>query len=301
MQGVASVSIILRTFNRAHILARAIDSVLAQSYPHWELLVIDNFSSDNTHELISTYQDKRIKFLQFANHGIIAKSINFALLHASFDLIAILDSDDWWHSDKLLLSVPPFETGSDLVYHGCIQQRISSTNRISFSRISRRKLSAPVFHDLLINGNPIINSSVVLRKSFLISLSGFNDSSQVLGAEDFDTWLRLSLLTNRFTYIPHLLVNYSWGNDNLSNHSLSLRHTNYIINKYFTNRFLPPPSWACYKLATSFLIQHRPLLSLRYFILLLFSSFYSWYSFISLPRYLVHYSYYLLKTFLSAL
>ena len=76
----------------AHILARAIDSVLAQSYPHWELLVIDNFSSDNTHELISTYQDKRIKFLQFANHGIIAKSINFALLHASFDLIAILDS-----------------------------------------------------------------------------------------------------------------------------------------------------------------------------------------------------------------
>ena len=55
---MAFVSIILRTYNRAHLLSRAIDSVLGQSYPHWELLVIDNFSTDDTHSLVSSYQDE---------------------------------------------------------------------------------------------------------------------------------------------------------------------------------------------------------------------------------------------------
>ena len=301
MSFVVSVSIILRTFNRAHILSRAIDSVVAQSYPHWELLIIDNFSSDSTIDLITRYKDTRIKFFQFANHGIIAKSINYALCHASHDLIAILDSDDWWHSDKLLFSIPAFESGSDLVYHGCIQQRISPSKHISLSSFPRRKLVAPVFHDLLFNGNPIINSSVVFRKSLLLSISGFNESSEILGAEDFDAWLSLSLHTDRFTYIPHLLVFYSWGDDNLSNHSLSLRHTNYIINKYFSNRVLPPPSWACYKLASSYLFLHKPILSFYYFTLMIFSSLYTLHSLLSLPRYIVHYLFNLLKILLSLL
>ena len=232
--------------------------------------------------------DKRIKYFKFANNGIIAKSINFALPLASYDYIAILDSDDWWHPDKLLLSVPPLEAGSDLVYHGCIQQRVSSS-KISYSRFPRRKLISPVYRDLLYNGNPIINSSVVLRKSLLLSVSGFSESPDILGAEDFDTWLNLSHYTDSFTYIPHLLVYYSWGQDNLSNHSVSLRHTKYIVKKYFPDRILPPPSWCCYKLATSYLYEHKPILSLKYFILMFASSFYSPFSLLSLPRYFVHY------------
>ncbi len=286
-----SVSVILRTFNRAHILSRAIDSVVAQSYTHWELLVIDNFSSDNTLTLISKYTDKRIKFFQFANNGIIAKSINFALPLASFDYIAILDSDDWWHPDKLTLSVQALDSGSDFVYHGCILHRPNSSQYFSNTRIQRRALRSPVYHDLLINGNPIINSSVVLRKQLLLSTSGFNESTDIVGAEDFDTWLNISLLTDRFTRLPHPLVFYSWGNYNLSNQSLSLKHTKYILKKRLSSSVLPPPSWACFKLATSYLYHHRPFISIYFFLLMFLSSFYSFFSFLSLPRYIAHYFY----------
>ena len=94
-------SVILPTYNRANTIKRAIDSVLGQTISNWELIIVDNFSSDNTSDIVMGYSDARIKLIHFRNNGVIAASRNKGIEHALGEFIAFLDSDDWWHKDKL--------------------------------------------------------------------------------------------------------------------------------------------------------------------------------------------------------
>ena len=95
-----AVSIILPTFNRAALLPRAINSVLAQSFTDWELLIWDDGSTDNTGAVVQAYKDARIRYYSAVNHGA-ALARNRALEKCSADLIAFLDSDDEWLPQKL--------------------------------------------------------------------------------------------------------------------------------------------------------------------------------------------------------
>jgi len=103
------VSIILPTFNRASTLREAIESVLAQSYKSWELIVVDNHSIDSTDEILKNVERPQIKVLKIHNQGNISASRNQGILSSVGELIAFLDSDDWWESDKLERQVPLFE------------------------------------------------------------------------------------------------------------------------------------------------------------------------------------------------
>ena len=99
------VSIVLPTYNRGYCLARAINSVLIQTYENWELLIVDNNSSDETNELLREYVDLRIKVHHLNNEGIIARARNFGLSSSRGDWVAFLDSDDWWEREKLETAV----------------------------------------------------------------------------------------------------------------------------------------------------------------------------------------------------
>ena len=111
------VSVVIPTYNRAHDLARAVDSVLKQTYPHWEALVIDNHSTDSTSEVVHQFNDKRIRYFEIANNGVIAASRNLGIHHSRGDFIAFLDSDDLWKNDKLGKSIFWLNSGFDVVYH----------------------------------------------------------------------------------------------------------------------------------------------------------------------------------------
>ena len=96
------VSIILPTYNRASsFLKEAIDSVINQSYMNWELIVIDNNSTDNTIDLVESYKSNKIFIYQINNNGVIAKSRNLGIEKSSGDYVAFLDSDDFWYKNKL--------------------------------------------------------------------------------------------------------------------------------------------------------------------------------------------------------
>lgn len=94
------VSIIMPAYNSANYIKDSIESVLRQSYPYWELLVIDDGSSDNTAEIVKAYNDKRIVYLHQPNQGV-AAARNYGLAEAKGRFIAFLDSDDIWLSEKL--------------------------------------------------------------------------------------------------------------------------------------------------------------------------------------------------------
>ena len=96
------VSIIMPSYNTAKFISDSINSVLSQTYSNWELIIVDDCSSDNTDEIVSPFlSDKRIKYLKNEKNSGAAVSRNYALREAKGKWIAFLDSDDLWEKDKL--------------------------------------------------------------------------------------------------------------------------------------------------------------------------------------------------------
>ena len=112
------VSVVIPTYNHAKLLKKALDSVMAQTFEDWEAIVVNNFSADNTIEVVNSFADPRIKILNFSNNGVIAASRNHGLKEATGDFIAFLDSDDIWYPNKLLKCVEQASAGYQFICHG---------------------------------------------------------------------------------------------------------------------------------------------------------------------------------------
>ncbi|MCK5344238.1 MAG: glycosyltransferase family 2 protein, partial [Candidatus Heimdallarchaeota archaeon] len=95
------VSVILTTFNRAELLPRVIDSVLHQTFTGFELLIVDDFSQDQTSEIIRTFNDDRIKYVRHAENRGLSAARNTGIFHAIGEYIAFLDDDDEWIPTKI--------------------------------------------------------------------------------------------------------------------------------------------------------------------------------------------------------
>ena len=95
------ISIVIPSYNHARFIKNAIDSILNQTFLNWEVLVVDNYSSDETDIVLEKYIDNRIRCFKIKNEGVIARSRNKGILEAKGDWIAFLDSDDWWTNTKL--------------------------------------------------------------------------------------------------------------------------------------------------------------------------------------------------------
>lgn len=253
---IPTISIILPTYNRAYCLDRAIQSVLKQSFTDWELIVVDNYSTDTTDQLLSNnYNDSRIKVIKIHNDGIIAASRNKGLEISSGIYVAFLDSDDWWVPNKLEKSIEALDDGADIVYHDLylFQENL----KIIYGRRAKtRNLKKPVFIDLFQNGNGINTSSVVVRKELIQKIDGFSEERDLIAAEDYDAWLRLSKLTDNFTRVKGCYGFYTVGNDNLSSSKKTIVFIKRIILLYQIDSIvlgIESPVWVNLSLAKSYL------------------------------------------------
>lgn len=104
------MSIVMPTYNHEKYVGIALESVLAQTYPHWELIAVDDGSTDRTVEILRACGDPRVRVVEFCHRGIqaLGESYNHALDLAGGELIAILEGDDFWPADKLERQVPSF-------------------------------------------------------------------------------------------------------------------------------------------------------------------------------------------------
>ena len=213
-------SVVIPTFNTATKINRALDSVLAQTYENFEILVMDDGSTDDTASVVGLYDSPKIIYRNDTNFGGPARPRNRGISLASGEWICFLDSDDWWTNDKLQNCFDVIDDKTDLIYHG---MNIVSEESLFFRRKTTysRRLKSPVLIDLLLNDNPIVNSSVVVRKSLLDSIGGINESPKLIAAEDYNTWLRLAQLTDHFLYLPANLGFYLIHSKNISKRDMS--------------------------------------------------------------------------------
>jgi len=225
------VSIVIPTYNRVKELERALMSVLSQSYSNWEAIVVDNYSIDNTEKMVGILNDPRIKIHKIHNKGIIAASRNVGIKCAMGKYIAFLDSDDWWLSIKLEQSVIYLEQGHDVVYHDLFLVR-RNNQRFFLRKTKSRRLVTPVFDDLFFKGNALSNSSVVVRREVLENISGFSEERKFIAIEDYEGWLRIAKITNKFKKIPKTLGYYWIGGGNTSGLERTINVTEAIQAAY---------------------------------------------------------------------
>ena len=209
------VTIVMPTYNHGDYLASAIESVFSQSYNNWELFVIDNHSTDNTDQILAKYSDPRLTVIKIQNQGVIAKSRNAALDFAKGEWVAFLDSDDWWSVHKLKECSGFFMDSFDFIYHDLIVETNDFT-KSAIRRIFSRRLKEPVLLDLLIKGNTIATSSVVVRKSIIEQAGRMDEKRQLIGTEDYNTWLKISRITEKFKHIAKPLGSYRIHAKNVS-------------------------------------------------------------------------------------
>ena len=187
------VSVIMPTYNHAQFIGEAIDSVLNQTYRNFELIIIDNFSEDNTERIVTSHKDDRIKYLKFKNNGVIAASRNYGIRHSQGEYIAFLDSDDIWLPEKLEKQIKVFQISNETVMlytrFKIIEGDIIS-NRI-FPKNGKYK-SGNIFKALYIR-RFIACSSVMVKRNVLDQVGLFDTDPDLIAIEDTDLWLRIAL------------------------------------------------------------------------------------------------------------
>lgn len=206
------VSVVIPTYNHAHFLGQALDSVRAQTYANWEAIVVNNHSKDDTVGVVQRFGDSRIQIIDFHNHGVIAAARNEGIRHAAGQYVAFLDSDDIWYPDKLSCCVEALESGCDLVCHGEAWTKEGAQSRMMTYGPAWRAQ----YPQLLYRGNCISTSATVVRKALLERLGSFAEETDFITAEDYDLWLRIARETKRLCFLPHVLGEYRMHSGNAS-------------------------------------------------------------------------------------
>jgi len=202
------VTIITPTFNHGKYIKECIDSVLSQSFPQWEQIIIDDGSTDSTIETVESYNDERIRLIRQPHKGVenLKDTYNDALNLAKGEYVAILEGDDYWLPNKLEKQVPLFDNKEvDFVWgaahwvHEDGRHILSAPNDVQrYSGFSRHQY----IRELLM-GNFIPAVTVMLRKDKLLSIGGFQQTPYMVTV-DYPTWLQ-SVVNGEAAVVPEVI------------------------------------------------------------------------------------------------
>ena len=180
-----TVSVIIPTYNRAHLITRAIRSVLDQTYRDFELIVVDDGSTDNTVEIVNGFNDPRIKYIRHDKNRGAAAARNTGIKAARGSYIAFQDSDDEWLPDKLEKQLQAFKNASPevgVVYTGIC--RLINNKKVYFESTDKKGKEENLYRSILKN-SVYIQSAVVRKECF--AKAGMFD-------EELPTWEDRELL-----------------------------------------------------------------------------------------------------------
>lgn len=204
------ISIIMLVYNTDKYLQDSINSILAQSYSNFELIIANDGSTDNSKEIILSYTDTRIKYIENESNQGIVKTRNECIKRAGGKYIAVLDSDDLSQKNRLELQVNFLETHLEYGMCGTFYKVIDASGHIKHS-IKLPETNNDI-HTFLFFGNCICHSSVMMR-THLAKL--FCYSSDIPLGEDFDLWYKISQIS-KIANIPAFVTFYRIHGKNIS-------------------------------------------------------------------------------------
>ena len=224
------VSVVIPTYNHADFLRQALQSVIDQTYPHWEAIVVDNHSTDHTDEVLRAFPDPRIRVIRIHNNRVIAASRNRGIAEANGKYVAFLDSDDTWHPEKLATCVAAFDGETGLVSHGL--RWIGARQREMYAGPQSRA----TFDALIDHGNCITPSATIVLKSHLDAVGGFSEIPELATSKDYHLWIRLAGRGVKMRFLRQILGEYRIHASNQS--SAVGRHLRSVLG--VVEEFLPP-------------------------------------------------------------
>ncbi len=207
------ISVIIPTYNREYTIVRAIESVLEQTYPVSEIIVVDDGSADNTGGIVTEMNDERIRYIkQDENRGAAAARNKGASL-ARFPMIAFHDSDDEWRPDKIEKQVAYMKGHGEyrLVYTAYVRH-MDSAEYIVPEIDGDLKLEGSILPEILFQ-NTVGTCTVLMEKDLFDSIGGFDESLRSL--EDWDMIIRAARATG-FGFVPEPLVDAAFLPDGIT-------------------------------------------------------------------------------------
>lgn len=226
------VSVIIPTFNRDWILKEAIDSVLAQNFEDFELIVIDDGSTDNTPDILNSYKNDIIAFTQ--NNKGVSAARNKGIALSSGRFIAFLDSDDLWIQNKLSKQIDFFNENNDALI--CQTDEIWIRNNVRVNPKKRhKKLSGMIFEHSL--DLCMVSPSAVMIKRELFDKVGLFDED-LPACEDYDLWLRISYRYPVYLIDTPFIIKRGGHSDQLSRLPVLDKYRIKALNKIIASSLL---------------------------------------------------------------
>lgn len=234
------IAVIIPAFNRGWQLKRALESLVYQTDKNFEVIVCDDGSTEDIQTLAGLYSSKlQMKFIRIENSGGPARPRNVAAAYTNVKWLSFLDSDDWWDKERISIIRPILNDDVDLVYHSI---RVARSPRLKASREKRgvigNRIKGDALSHMLLFGNPIPNSSVVLRNTMFKKIRGFSEDQRLSSLEDFDAWLRVAEAGGKIEFLNKKLGYYWIGEDSISSISKSqITKYNFLFKRH--RKYIP--------------------------------------------------------------
>ena len=185
MKSNPTVSVVIPTYNRAHLIGRTIQSVLNQTYHDFEVIIVDDGSTDNTEEVVRSFKDPRICYIRHKENRGAPFARNYGAKIANGEYISLLDSDDYYLPNKLTVQIDAFKSDSDagLVYSNVLEERSNTKRRIKYD--PKTFESGYLFEKIVSKSVHCRLPTWLIRREFFISIGGFDEKLPRLQDRDF--------------------------------------------------------------------------------------------------------------------
>jgi glycosyltransferase involved in cell wall biosynthesis len=217
---MAKVSVVIATCNRARYLADAVASVLAQAFADFELVVVDDGSTDATREVVQRFSDPRVHYLHQAHRGVSAAR-NAGIHAIRGEYVAFLDDDDVFLPDKLRVQMRALEREALLGLVAGGHQVIDKRGQL-LAVDQPWKWVPRLSGETLLLGNRFASNSVLVRRSWWERVGGFDETLTL--AEDWDVWLRLALEGCRMAWTRRIVCGVRRHNGHASSDAHAMRN-----------------------------------------------------------------------------
>lgn len=226
------VSIIIATYNRNALLLETVKSILNQTYPDFELIIVSDGLLGIEEALKEKIADSRLRYYEIEHHGRPAVPRNFGINKARGKYIAFCDDDDIWLPDKLMTQTEYLNQYTDVGLVFCAF-KIQSSGKEHNNKIigPKTKILSQYCYDRLLRYNFITSSSVMVRSSVLNDIGVFDEDPNMAAVEDWDLWLRICA-SYKIAFIPEVLGIYRMNNYSFSSDGRRLQKAEYVINKH---------------------------------------------------------------------